>query len=495
MMKNRISFTIVFVSSLLLSFLHCPLFEIFFDDKEIFKYTGLVIAKGGVPYRDFFDHKPPLIFLFNYLGLLFNGWGLWLIDSLLVLVASIAFFNLCKKYKLAFAWMPPVLFNLLIRDQFVSFGIGMTRAYTTIFILLFFCSLFSASKWKYYLLGFYAGFVFFMQQDQMLVLLPFFVYGLLWQPGNNKFRLQSLLKFSSAFALFALLILAYFAFHHSLEYFWQDAFAFNFNWYNKPSNSFFQLLANARNRLHGTSYEIPFYVTLILGVCSLVYGNKQQWLLIFSMVALLLSFCAIFISGKLLEGVNTIYYFLPLAGTICIVLFLVWGGDDASSSLSNKKITVALSVILLVQPLSGAAQYAIHLPRHRWNLATESKELQYLQTKSLNDYDLYIAFNSNEVYLYNELKIISPSKWIYHFFWHWFPEWDRDMSIIQSITRDLSRHHTKYVVDYSNNNFEFRNKTSHEFWLNYLEENYEQDAAFPGIENGATLWKLKSVKD
>ena len=66
MMNNRSAVFIVTISSLVLSFLHCPLFEIFFDDKEIFKYAGLVIAKGGVPYRDFFDHKPPLIFFLNY---------------------------------------------------------------------------------------------------------------------------------------------------------------------------------------------------------------------------------------------------------------------------------------------------------------------------------------------------------------------------------------------------------------------------------------------
>lgn len=492
MMNNRSAVFIVTISSLVLSFLHCPLFEIFFDDKEIFKYAGLVIAKGGVPYRDFFDHKPPLIFFLNYAGLLFNGWGLWLIDAALVLITSIIFFRLCKKYQSILPWLPPLLFNLLIRDQFVSFGIGMTREYTAIFVLLFFCAMLSDSKWKYYLQGIYTALVFFMQQDQILVVLPFIVYALLQQASTNK-RWITWLEFAASFIVVAVLIVGYFVYHQSLRYFWEDAFAFNFNWYNK-SHSFFDNFKNIRNRLNSTSYEIPFSVTFILGVSSIIFGNKYKQILIYSLASLLLSFCAAFISGKFVDGIGIIYYFLPLSATIPIVLFLVFCGDHKLSIALNKKIVFIFATILLLQPALGAMQYAMHLPKLRWNITSTSDEFRYLKNKQLKDYDLYIAFNANQVYLYNELRILSPSKWIYHFFWDWFSNWDKDTQVMQSITQDLINHKTRYVLDYSRYNFQFKNKNVQEYWMSFMESHYEVDPGFQ-LNSGVVLWKLKSIKD
>src|ERR1700730_11452023 len=67
------------------------------DDKIIYRYFGLLIYKGSVPYRDAFDNKPPLIFFFNALTWLIDYKLTWIIDALLVLLASLLFYNLCKK--------------------------------------------------------------------------------------------------------------------------------------------------------------------------------------------------------------------------------------------------------------------------------------------------------------------------------------------------------------------------------------------------------------
>ena len=82
-------------------FAELPTSELFFDDKEIFKYVGLVIYKGGVPYRDVFDHKPPLIYFLNAFNWWFNVWIPWLLDTCLVLFATLLFYWLCRKNKLA----------------------------------------------------------------------------------------------------------------------------------------------------------------------------------------------------------------------------------------------------------------------------------------------------------------------------------------------------------------------------------------------------------
>ena len=65
MKKERFFLLLLILISIALNLLNIPTSELFYDDKEIFKYAGLVIYKGGVPYRDFFDHKPPLIYFLN----------------------------------------------------------------------------------------------------------------------------------------------------------------------------------------------------------------------------------------------------------------------------------------------------------------------------------------------------------------------------------------------------------------------------------------------
>ena len=85
----------------LLSMLYCPLFKVLFTDTEVFRYMGLALSKGSVPYRDFFDHKPPLIYFFNYAGILLGGlWGFWVISTALALLATWSFFQCCRAYRL-----------------------------------------------------------------------------------------------------------------------------------------------------------------------------------------------------------------------------------------------------------------------------------------------------------------------------------------------------------------------------------------------------------
>ena len=56
-------------------------------DYSIFQYVGERIREGQLPYRDVFDHKPPLIFYLDALGLTLGGgsrWGIWALQLIAV---------------------------------------------------------------------------------------------------------------------------------------------------------------------------------------------------------------------------------------------------------------------------------------------------------------------------------------------------------------------------------------------------------------------------
>lgn len=50
-------------------------------DSSVFKYVAHVMLSGGMPYKDSFDHKGPLIYLIDALGLLIDrDWGIWCLE-------------------------------------------------------------------------------------------------------------------------------------------------------------------------------------------------------------------------------------------------------------------------------------------------------------------------------------------------------------------------------------------------------------------------------
>ena len=52
-----------------------------FTDSSVFQYIGREILQGNIPYRDTFDHKGPLIYLINSLGLLIStDRGFWYLE-------------------------------------------------------------------------------------------------------------------------------------------------------------------------------------------------------------------------------------------------------------------------------------------------------------------------------------------------------------------------------------------------------------------------------
>lgn len=489
-MKKNYPLFFVILTCIALSFIHCPLFDIFFDDKEIFKYAGMVLHRGGIPYRNFFDHKPPLIFFLNYAGQLFGTWGLWIIDTILVLLATLILFNTCKKYKAALAWLPPVIFNLMIRNQSVSFGIGMTREYTSILLLFAFCLVLADQKYKFYLLGLLTGLISFFQQDQVLPLLPILVYA---NFSNDNLTFHSFFKRAllqaTGFLTVTIPIILYFVVNHSLRYFWEDAFLFNFNWYTRNEPIIIQAKA-IRNALHYCEYDIIVYGTLIVGIASLLWGNKKKRLLVCSLASVMLSFCAELLSGKLVFTLDVIYYFLPLAATVPFTLFVVFAFSE-EALFSQRKPQIVLGAIFAFNLFFHIAQYSINLSPYQPSWPELTSEYKFLIKQPLKNYDLYVFGNSNNTLLYNQKGILAPSKWIYHYFWGWYDNWDADSRILLSIISDLKEHHTKYILDRADVRVFKNNKHLH-LWQSFLQENYNP-VTLDTTNSRSKLWEIKKA--
>lgn len=480
---NRQYYSVVFIISacLLLSLFYSPPFDPVYHDTEVYGYAGMAIMKGQVPYRDFFDHKPPLIFFVNFAGLLMGRWGLWIIDFFLVLLSTLTFFDLCRKYKLPYPLLLPLLFNLMIRDFLIFPDIGMTREYTAMFQLLFFCVLLGKYRHRYLLLGILGGLTFFMQQDQVFALVPFGVYALLMDdpmPVRNR-----LIRLVSGFLTITLPILIYFAGHHALGYFWYDAFQFNFSWYTAEKKSLGDHFRSIKLILDNTNYEFPFMIAVTLGVTALFLQNKRKGLVLAALTAVFFSMSSEFLKGKN-EHDYLAYYFVSLSASLPILLFTVFAFTE-DRILADRKAQLPYGFLLCCSLCYTALQHGTHLERR--NL--DSPVLNYLREHKPGDYQVYIFTCGDYNFVYNELKTLSPSMWIYQHFWRWYDRWDADGHLLRSIGQDLIRHRTTYILVDSKEFDEFRNAASMAWWKSFLEDHY-QPVQLSGTGT-VTIWKIK----
>ena len=69
------------------------------NDSWIFRYMGMLIDKGGVPYKDAFEQKGPFLFLLEYLGLkIHREYGIWIIELLSMTFFLYFTYILCVRF-------------------------------------------------------------------------------------------------------------------------------------------------------------------------------------------------------------------------------------------------------------------------------------------------------------------------------------------------------------------------------------------------------------
>ena len=492
---KRINYSLLLVlgASLLLSFQFCPPFAPPFDDAEFFQYTGMAILKGQVPYRDFFDHKPPLIFFINSAGLLFGhgSWGLWLISTLVALLVTFLLFRLAQRYKLHCPWLLPLLFNLMIRDFLVAGVINLTREYSTFFVMLFFCVFMSRHRLRFFLLGFLTALTFFIQQEQVFQLVPFLLYALFVRE-----RLHVSARFAWLIAGFLsvfLLLLLYFAAHGSLRYFWEDAYVSNVKYYIQEYKSIGDHFRTCKRVLDEGNYEMPFMITFVLGITSLFFPHRKKGLLVAAFAALFLSLSAEWLGGRQ-KGTGTLLdffgYFLPLSASVCIVLFIVFAYTE-TRFLTERYAQLPYALLLCCSLVYTNLQHLTHLKRRSEDPELNGPEIGFLKQQQLKDYQLCVLFDQDYTFCYNELGILAPSPWVYQHFWQWYAHWDPGHQLLDSIAGDLLRHHTTYIIMRPKDLEKVIDPVNRAAWNSFMQDHY-QPLPLPGSPV-SYLWQIKGA--
>jgi hypothetical protein len=204
-------------------------------DSGVFLYVGWRFLNGEIPYRDVWDHKPPLIYFVDALGLSLTPqslWGVWLLQVVFI------FFTLLLVYKLldrAFGMYAALVGTVLLTSGLLTIlekG-NVTEEYALVFQA--WCFWLFIAAWKKDLpmrssfwIGVLGGLAFNFKQTTIGILVTYALILLIARLLQRKFPFRDFLALLAGWLVPSLLLIAYLTSQNALADFWQQAFLYNF---------------------------------------------------------------------------------------------------------------------------------------------------------------------------------------------------------------------------------------------------------------------------
>jgi len=209
-------------------------------DSGVFLYVGWRLLRGDIPYRDVWDHKPPLIYFIDALGLTLTPnslWGVWLLQGIFI------FFTFFLLYKL----LDGEFGTLAALGGTIAFATGLltilargnvTEEYALLFQVLCFFLFVRAYKQDFpihttFWMGIWGTFAFLFKQTTIGVWIAFAIILFAVRIFQRRSPLSDLLAHLTGWLIPIFIIALYFASQNALADFWEQAFLYNFTYIGK----------------------------------------------------------------------------------------------------------------------------------------------------------------------------------------------------------------------------------------------------------------------
>ena len=253
------------------------------NDSGIFLYFGAQILKGRLPFVNLWDHKPPMVFYLDALGLFMGGgsrWGVWAVEVLFIAAASLFGFLLLRRY---FRTWPAFLavVGMLFSLAFVIEGGNLTEEYALAFqfagLYLFFREEeMPRPGWRGLAIGALMGGAFLLKQTLVGAWVAMAVYLVSAALFTRRKRAWIVLaQMAAGFILVVFLSFVYFFLRGGLREYWDVAFWFNFVYSSvKPAERIVSFL-EAVWFLHTRSGFFLLAVMAWLGAIAFVLLNHE----------------------------------------------------------------------------------------------------------------------------------------------------------------------------------------------------------------------------
>ncbi|HAP15609.1 MAG TPA: hypothetical protein DCR07_05830 [Lactococcus sp.] len=268
-------------------------------DSSVFQYVARVIKAGGMPYRDTFDHKGPLLYLINFLGIKIAEWrGIWVLELAAIFFTFFFIYRIAQIYTDQKASLAVLLIATSLLFSFFDGG-NLTEEYAMPFIaasLYIFIDYFVTSyvnTFRLILCGFSFSAILMLRPNMCGTWLVLCV-GVAITCIRSK-DIKSLGRFITWFLFGMLLllvpILLWLSVNDALKACWDDYILFNLNY---SSN---EVRASLTNRINALTFFLDRGVIWVSLICLCVLPQKTFFDILY-LVYLGISLLLLCISGR-----------------------------------------------------------------------------------------------------------------------------------------------------------------------------------------------------
>ncbi|MCI0608543.1 MAG: glycosyltransferase family 39 protein [Anaerolineae bacterium] len=209
-------------------------------DSGVFLYVGWRFLNGDIPYKDVWDHKPPLIYVVDSLGLSLTPnslWGIWILQAILIFFTFFLLYKLLdKEFGILSAMGGSIIFasgllTILERGN-------VTEEYALLFQVLCFWLFISAWKKDFpirasFWIGLLGGLAFNFKQTTIGIWIFYGLILLALRLSQRKSPIVDFLTLLAGWLIPSIVFVIYFASQNALMDYWEQAFLYNFIYIGK----------------------------------------------------------------------------------------------------------------------------------------------------------------------------------------------------------------------------------------------------------------------
>ncbi len=476
MKRDKLNAIVLLLITMILSISLAPPFTGGGHDKQVFIYGAMAIWKGQIPYKAFYDHKPPLIFLFLALAWPFKAWGYYVLGVLTKWIVCLFIYRVAKSYQLSNAWLYPVVFLICLLPPFILSSGLLTREYAACLLAILFSVILTNPGKKYILTGALCAFVFHMQQEELLLAFPFVIYHLSQPVNGSKVSaalfFNRILLMAAGFLLVTAPLLIWVAVKGALTDYWQQSFLFNLVVYESRRPVLYKIRGILSILFH-TRFMFLMFPLLAFHLFYIVKEKKASLQLACFFTLLIALFVKTF-AGRISDHVAVYHYLLTYSAIVAMSVIAI--AKEKEQYIPKHYLKPLAFVFLTGLFFVIWKNSFVSLRQMKYSKTYDQMEELTNRLQDVRDKDgqLYVMAYTPFLVLNNNLNCLSPTKWIYtsQYSQH-LEDFDRDGNVIKEIIAGLEKNKTTYVVDFCLITPVDR-KTFQQQWEDYLKKKYTE---------------------
>lgn len=425
-----------------------------YRDSGVFLYFGWRILNGELPYRDIWDHKPPIIYYINALGLALTNdsrWGVWLIEFFAILFAAALGYYLIKNLFGVFPALISLVLWLVTLIMTIQGG-NLTTEYT---IPLQFAALWliyniedaNYPHWHSFVLGIIGALAFFTKQTTIgiWIVIIFYLLFRLWTSVDRKRWVKEIILLVVGFGLITIGVVAFFGFQGSLNAFWNEVFVYNFV-YSSVTSGPFDRIAPVISGIIPLTKTGFFQIALmgyIIGFIMLIYkkGNPTKWnpLLILCLIDLPVELILVSVSGHIYG-----HYYMVLLPLLCFFASVfLWSVNEMVTSWTTNRNANKMLLIGFIGILLWGSIYNIFDRVTSFNKVNNDEVIEFI-TSNTNENEKILLWGA-ETGINFFAKRESPTRFVY--LYPLYLEGYADQTIIEEFLNDIIQNPPQLIID------------------------------------------------